>query len=111
SGDGRDRRGVHPLDRLPRAARPADGAERRSARGVAATPTLRERSTKGSTLTTKLLMRNGVPFGERSPLSSLIECDPFAPGIQVARFSDPELEHHYKDKSLEVAAHVARRVR
>lgn len=56
---------------------------------------------------TKLLMRNGVPFGERAPLGRLVRFDPGAPGIQVAQFRNPELEHAYKDPELAPIAKIA----
>jgi len=34
----------------------------------------------------------------------------YRPGLQVAQFRDPELEHAYKDKSVGMMAHAARRV-
>lgn len=56
---------------------------------------------------TKLLMRNGTPFGEKSPLNRLIRCNIGAPGIQVAQFRSPELEHAYRDPALEGIAKIA----
>ena len=57
---------------------------------------------------TQLYLRNGAKFGERSALDRLITFNGVdAPGIQVAMFRNPEIEHAYKDPELEGLAKIA----